>query len=110
MYCTSYKESHPTSSISCEVTGTNGYTWSNASGLASDCNSVYIKPETDRASAMYLAAPAYGSASYMVRARYSGDLYPSYIHENDTSLCPLVCLKSGVQLEKISDGVYAIKP
>ena len=112
MYCTSYKESHPTSSISCEVTETNGYIWSNSGVLASDCNKIYIKPETDRADAMWLATPSYTFTSHIVRANYNGNLGSNYFSysSNNPSLCPLVCLKSGVQLEKVSDGVYAIKP
>jgi len=110
MYCTSYKESHPTSSISCNVTGTAGYNWSNANSLESDCNKIYIKPETDRANVMWLAVPSSGGMNYMVGPSCNGFLTYSSYRSDSTGLCPLVCLKSGVQLEKVSDGVYAIKP
>ena len=115
MYCTSYKESHPTSSISCNVTGTDGYGGhSSASGLASDCNNtnnkIYIKPETDRAYAMWLVAPSAGNTYTMAYAYSNGNLYGNSYMTDVSGLRPLVCLKSGVQLEKIADGVYAIKP
>ena len=112
MYVESYKDSHPESSISCDVTGTNGYTYSNASGLeASDENNeIYIKTSQEKANAMWLASPS-SSNSYLnvVHANWHGNLNTSNYDSSNPGLRPLVCLRSNVQLEKVKDGEYKIK-
>ncbi|MBP3830897.1 MAG: hypothetical protein ILA02_00710 [Clostridia bacterium] len=111
MYVESYKDSHPESSISCDVTGTNGYTYSNASGLeASDENKeIYIKTSQENALAMWLASPSSDDNNYIVLAYCDGNLYYDDYHDNHQGLRPLVCLRSNVQLEKVKDGEYKIK-
>ena len=113
MYVESYKDSHPESSISCYVTGTNGYTYSNAGRLeASDENNeIYIKTSTEKANAMWLASPSSHDDDYIVYAKYSGDLnyyHGGYYYDNP-GLRPLVCLRSSIQLEKVQEGEYRIK-
>ncbi len=113
MYVESYKDSHPESSISCDVTGTNGYTYSNASGLeASDENNeIYIKTRQENANAMWLASPSSGDNDDIVYAYCSGYLDNGnyYYISSGPGLRPLVCLRSNVQLEKVKDGEYKIK-
>lgn len=112
MYVESYKDSHPESNISCDVTGTNGYSYSNASGLeASDENNeIYIKTSTTKANAMWLASPSSsGHGGYIVGPNYLGNLNDGTYNSKSPGLRPLVCLKSGVQLEKVQDGEYKIK-
>ena len=112
MYVESYKDSHPESNISCDVTGTNGYSYANVSSLetSDENNEIYIKTSQEKANAMWLASPS--SNIYrpdIVYAYCSGYLDSRYYHGNDAGLRPLVCLKSGIQLEKIKDGEYKIK-
>ena len=115
MYVKSYKDSHPESSISCDVTGTSGYTYSNASGLeASDENNeIYIKTSAENAYAMWLASPSSHSNSgrndYIVNAYYGGNLDYSRYNASGPGLRPLVCLRSSIQLEKVQEGEYRIK-
>ena len=110
MYVNSYKDTHPSSNISCSVTGTNGYSYSNASTLSSTDNcSIYIKSGTNKASAMWLASPSSNGNDSIVNAYCTGNLFYGRYYGNNTGLRPLVCLKSNVQLEKIEDGVYKIK-
>lgn len=110
MYCESYKQTHLASSISCEVTGTNGYTYSNAGRLSSDCDGIYIKAGKSKAYAMWLASPSGYSENYLLGAHYSGSLSNTYGCDYGLlGLRPLVCLNSEVQLRKTGDRVYAIQ-
>ena len=111
MYCTSYKESHEASNISCDVSGTIGYSYSNAKGLGSDCNKIYTKPQKDKADAQWVVAPFHNGTNLIVYADSVGYLSNNYYYSYSyyPGLCPVVCLKSGIQLEKVSDGVYSIK-
>ncbi len=45
MFVKSYNETHSENSISCEVTGKNGYTFSTGDGLTSDYDNIYRIPE-----------------------------------------------------------------
>ena len=94
------------------MTGTNGYSYANVSSLetSDENNEIYIKTSQEKANAMWLASPS--SNIYrpdIVYAYCSGYLDSRYYHGNDAGLRPLVCLKSGIQLEKIKDGEYKIK-
>jgi len=114
MYCTSYKESHPTSSISCFVSGgSKGYDWSNAVGLANDYNFIYGPTQSNQQLEPWLASPSVG-----YRVWDYGNGIP-YIHRNEFigtafnapsgGLRPVICLESGVCLKRESEGVYSIK-
>lgn len=110
MYCESYKQTHPTSNISCGVTGTNGYAYSNTSGLSSDCDKIYIKPDNSKSSAMWLASPFDYAAENLVGVFYDGLITYGYGYNNSfPGLRPLVCLKSEVQLKKTGDREYTIQ-
>lgn len=109
MYCESYKQTHLASSISCNVTGTNGYTYSNASGLSSDCDGIYIKSGTSKAEAEWLASPSSSGTSTLLYASSGGFLGNYYYNVTNPGLRPVVCLKSDVQLKKTRDRVYAIQ-
>ncbi len=109
MYCESYNQTHLASNISCDETGTNGYNYSNESGLSSDCDEIYMKPYNSKATAMWLASPSNGLAGDLVYVNYYG-YFGSYLYShNGPGLRPLVCLKSDVQLKKTGDRVYAIQ-
>ena len=109
MFCTSYKESHTGSNISCDVTGRNGYNYSNASSLFSDCNGIYIKTSTEKAYAMWLASPAADDYNHLVYANFLGNLgHYSYNYNVAPGLRPLVCLQSKVQLTKVTNSEFRI--
>lgn len=113
MYVKSYKQSHTGHSISCDVTGTKGYTYSYASSLeTSDENKeIYIKTSTDKANAVWLASPSDLYPNYLVYAAYGGNLSSYYGNYDDNypGLRPLICLNADVQLKKTGAGVYAIQ-
>ena len=112
MYVKSYRDSHPESNISCDVTGTNGYTYLYASGLeASDENNeIYIKTSEEKAYAMWLASPSSHDSGNLVTAYFFGNVYSYTSYSSSGSgLRPLVCLRSSIQLEKVQEGEYRIK-
>lgn len=111
MYVESYKDSHPESNISCSVTGTNGYTSSNSSGLEAndENNEIYIKSSNLKAAATWLAAPPSNSNNDIMYASYSGSLSGYYSTASGCGFRPIVCLKSKIQLEEVQEGEYKIK-
>lgn len=111
MYVESYKDSHPESNISCDVTGTDGYSYANVSSLetSDENNEIYIKTSQEKAHAMWLASPSVGGKASVVNASYYGAVNANSCGSSLPGLRPLVCLKSGIQLEKIKDGEYKIK-
>lgn len=95
MYVESYKDSHPESNISCNVTGTDGYSYSNASGLEprGENNEIYIKPSFTNAYGMWLASPS---------STYSEDI----IYADKTRLLdvqPLKLQPSGASSTSVSE-------
>lgn len=108
MFCTSYKESHSDSNISCDVNDTKGYTYSNAKGLLSDCDEIYIKPDTKLANAMWLAAPSSNGPISIAYAYYNGGINNNGYTIGLPGFRPIVCLDSKVKLEKRAERVYSI--
>ena len=120
MYCASYKDTHPTKYIECEAeSNTTGYkvkwnsdsTYSKAiSGLATsnDCNNIYIKSDTAKALAMWLASPSASFANNVMNAYCAGNVGNNYYSNDYPGLRPLVCLSSDIQLKKLDNGNYRI--
>ena len=109
MYFESYKQTHLDSSRSYNVTGTKGYFITYGSELSSDCDEIYVKPNSRRAKGVWLASPSHYSTSSLVYVQYEGRLGGASYGGSDYGLRPLVCLKSEVQLKKTGDRVYAIQ-
>ena len=118
MYCESYKQTHPSKYVMNQATNSTGYqvkwntdsSWSyTISGLPQDdFNKIYINSDNSKAYAMWLASPsAYDTNGVMYAYYYGGVNNYSYYNSNP-GLRPLVCLKSSVQLKKVSTGVYEI--
>ena len=115
MFSESYKDTHPTNYIECEVTSSNGYQvrWKGGSyadfisGLTQDdYKSIYIKSDNSKANGMWLASPSAYVSDYVMRADYDGYVYLDY-YNNDSGFRPLVCLKSEVHLkESTTAGNY----
>ncbi|MCI8760605.1 MAG: hypothetical protein HFJ34_05775, partial [Clostridia bacterium] len=94
------------------VSGDGGNSWKHAISIPID--SLYTITDTQKAVAMWLASPSipsYSETSSLVVMDCDGYVNP-YFYYLDNATCgfrPLVCLNSDVQLEKKSDGTYAIK-
>ena len=79
MYCASYKDTHPSKYIECTANSTgyqvrwNGGSYANSiSGVPRDeYNSIYIKYDTSKARAMWLASPSASATSYLMYAYYA---------------------------------------
>ena len=117
MFCESYKDTHPGGYIMCQAPNAIGYQvkWSYGSwdGYVNDLakdefNKIYIKSDKSKAYAMWLASPSAYDANCVMFADYTGLVSYDYSNSGSPGFCPLVCLKSGVQLNKVSDGVYEI--
>lgn len=113
MYCASYKDTHPTKYIECEAeSNTNGYEvkWKFVSGYTTsfDCNDIYIKSDTSKAHAMWLASPSYFKASDVMIAHSDGSVTNNDYTFGIPGFRPLVCLSSDIQLEKLDNGNYRI--
>ncbi len=81
----------------CSVSSLNGYTWSgNVSG------SPFVAPSTN-ASYYWVASPSTHNASNVVLVYNLGNVYNSTYLNTISAFRPVVCLESGVQLEKVGD-------
>ena len=117
MYCASYKQTHSSKYVECQANST-GYqvkwntdsSWSYAiSGLPQDdFNKIYINSDSSKANAMWLASPSAYDTNHVMYANCNGNVYASAYSSGNPGLRPLVCLKSSVQLKKVSTGVYEI--
>ena len=112
LWCASYKATHDRY-VECSYDDT-GYLvkWSDStsspsnriSGAEDDNDLYYIKSNTDKCSYMWLASPSAFNSSNLMVVRYTGSVdFMIFFNLDSTGFRPLVCLKSGIQLEKISD-------
>ena len=118
LWCASYKASHPDRYVECTYNAT-GYQvkWSDStsdpsnkvSGAEDEEDLYYIKSSTDKCSYMWLASPSALYYSNLMSVNYTGNVYRSTYDSWATGFRPLVCLQSGIQLEKQNDGTYLIK-
>ena len=118
LFCASYKDTHPDRYIECSVTSSYGYSvkWSDAgsygtyiSGLTPDeFNKIYIKSDTDKASALWLASPSAYDSDNVMDAAYRGRVDNGNYNDDGPGLRPLVCLRSEVQLEAVDENTYKI--
>ena len=118
MFCASYRKTHPTRYI--EYTYDEvGYDvkWSNSTsspslliGDVDDYNELYIVTDNSynqlKSRGMWIASPASNGALIGANSVHQ-ILY--YANGGYKGFRPIVCLKSGIQLEKQSDGTYIIK-
>ena len=118
MYCESYKDTHPSKYLECGNLNSYGYqvrwnggSWNTEqSGLVQDdFNSIYIKSDTSKARAMWLASPSAYNHSSSMYAYYNGYVDSYAYFSNDPGLRPLVCLKSSIQFKIEEDGYLWIQ-
>ena len=117
LWCESYKATHDRY-VECSYNDT-GYlvNWSDSTSSPSYNVSIvedeedlyYIKSKIYKAFAMWLASPAAASSDYLMCLTYGGRVGTNIYTDRFTGFRPLVCLRSGIQLEKQNDGTYLIK-
>ena len=117
LWCASYKAAHPDKYVECTYNST-GYQvkWSDSTGSPSDSVSgaeddndlYYIKSSRDKASYMWLASPSAIDSGNLMGVYYTGRVRNNGYNRSTTGFRPLVCLQSGIQLEKQNDGTYLI--
>ena len=117
LWCASYKATHDRY-IECTYNST-GYQvkWSDSAGSPSnsvsgaedDNDLYYIKSITSKCSYMWLASPSASLSNYLMNVSYLGNVLTSYYLNRSAGFRPLVCLQSGIPLEKQTDGTYLIK-
>ena len=112
MFVESCKDTHIESSFNFYIDGTVGYIWPNDM-FTDNCQGIHRKTDTSKAYGMWIASPSNytskGQAKFLIRAHYSGGIYGNDLNNSLIGCRPIVCLKSGVELEKKSEGVYSIK-
>ena len=117
LWCASYKASHPDKYVECSYNAT-GYQvkWSDSTsspdnniyGAEDDNDLYYIYSNTD-CSYMWLASPSAVNSRSLMNMYYTGIVDYSFHTGSSGGFRPLVCLRSGIQLEKQNDGTYLIK-
>ena len=118
LFCASYNKKYPSKTIQYRSEdygynvkwstdrnyGTNYY----IEGLPTN-DSLYVIKSTSKALAMWLASPSALGDSSIMYVYYDGLVkYGYYGSSYNCGFRPLVCLKSGVQLEQQSDGSYEL--
>ena len=119
LFCASYKQTHPSKYVECSVSlrgykvkynTSSSYSYAISGLPKDDFNQIYIKGETSKANAMWLASPAAENSLNVMYASFTGwiDNY-TYNGMNAKGFRPIVCLKSDVRLKKTAEGIYAIQ-
>ena len=116
MYCESYKDTHQSKYLECGNINSNGYQirWYGGSwdygqnGVANDYNEIYIKPNTSKAAAMWIASPSDYNNTNLMGGYYSNSIESYYYNGKGYGFRPIVCLKSETILQSQSDGSLKI--
>lgn len=96
------------------VSKNGGSTWEGSiTGMLNKNDSLYVISGTEKANGMWVASPPSCNVPYSNSVIYcttnAGDVVYRFCDKKDIGFRPLICLKSGVQLEKVSEGNYKIK-
>lgn len=105
MFTKAYKDTHSSSTISYNENGTNGYTYLNATDLATDYNGIYVKTST-KTDGMWLTSPDNTSEESLVSIMNQAFSDYDYNAELSNGLRPVVCLKSTTKLVKQNEKFY----
>ncbi len=98
------------SSIGYQISKDGGSSWANYyTGTLNVNDNLYVISNTSKASAYWLASPSAGGDNELMFA--GGNAYVGFGNYGGAGvgLRPIVCLNSNIQLEKKTDGTYAIK-
>ena len=93
-----------------QISWDSGATWKSYTDTSSaylKTDPLYVITKQTDAYAYWLASPSAYSAYYVMGVYYDGDV--DYSNNYTSGFRPLVCLKSDVTLEKVSDTEYAIQ-
>ncbi len=108
-YKTAY-ESQASSATGYQIRKTSSDSWSDyVSSMLKTSDSLYVITKQTDAYAYWLASPSANGTSYVMNVYYHGGVGYDYYGNGSTGFRPLVCLKSDVTLEKVSDTEYAIQ-
>ena len=116
LFVASYNKTHQEKPMYCSADSTGYYiSWNEGgtntsiSGLNTE-ESLYVIKSTSKTHSMWLGSPSALNATRLTRVLYDGGMdYTHWDTNNGSGFRPLVCLRSGIQLEKQSDGTYLIK-
>ena len=117
LFCESYENTHKSKYIE-YIHNTTGYQmkWSNSTdsygnslSILDTSDNLYVITSPNKCSTTWIAAPSSVYVDSLLYVSSAGMLssYGAYTNPS-TGFRPVVCLKSGVQLEKISDTEYRI--
>ena len=108
-YKTAY-ESQASSATGYQIRKTSSDSWSTSIGsMLKTSDSLYVITKQTDALAYWLASPSANDTNLVMLVDYGGYVDNDYYSYNYTGFRPLVCLKSDVTLEKVSDTEYAIQ-
>ena len=108
-YKTAY-ESQASSATGYQIRKTSSDSWSNyVNSMLKTSDSLYVITKQTDALAYWLASPSAYNADGVVRVDCDGSVGNYSYYNGGNGFRPLVCLKSDVTLEKVSDTEYAIQ-
>ena len=108
-YKTAY-ESQASSATGYQIRKTSSDSWSTGIGsMLKTSDSLYVITKQTDALAYWLASPSAYSTDYVMNVNCNGSVNYSGYSNGSYGFRPLVCLKSDVTLEKVSDTEYAIQ-
>ena len=108
-YKTAY-ESQASSATGYQIRKTSSDSWSTGIGsMLKTSDSLYVITKQTDARAYWLASPSAHDTSLVMYVYYNGAVNSSTYSTYNYGFRPLVCLKSDVTLEKVSDTEYAIQ-
>ena len=108
-YKTAY-ESQASSATGYQIRKTSSDSWSNyVNSMLKTSDSLYVITKQTDAYAYWLASPSAYSTNNVMNVGYNGGVGNGNYSNDYSGFRPLVCLKSDVTLEKVSDTEYAIQ-
>ncbi len=115
LFVASYNQKHPDLNIGYShdstgyKVGTGGASSSYSISGLDTTDSTYVISTTDKTYAMWLAAPSTYSSDHVMYVTNEGNIDIYFYDYGYQGFRPIVCLTSGVQLEKQQNGTYIIK-
>ncbi len=115
MLFSSYNQKYGTT-YETQVTNNNGYSirktsddnWSEKlDNMFNTDDNLYVSSK--EAYAMWIASPSNFNNQYVMQASMNGTVDYMFYHSDFYGFRPLVCLKSGIQLQENEDGTYSIQ-
>ena len=105
-------ESQASSATGYQIRKTSSDSWTNyVNSMLSTSDPLYVITSTSNASAYWVASPSNTNYNhnFVMNVGYDGNIFSSDCNYGSRGLRPLVCLKSNVKLQKVSNTQYAIQ-